>query len=561
MEHPASPAARPQTGLKSRQKARLRHVPVSRRLAAWVAALAHDDKTSTRFVIAFAAIHALLWTMILTALKGAQDLHFDVTEAYAWGRKFLLGYGKHPPLSGWVSGLWFRIFPATDWAAYALAMTAAACGLVICWLIARRVVGPRRAMFAVVMLALYPMFNLKGFKYNPDVLQLAMLPLVVLAYLDAFDKRSARSGVWLGLAGAAALLTKYWALTVIGAVGLAALLHPDRLAFLRSPTPWVALAVMLLAISPHLWWLKQVEFAPLIYAGDVYGARPILETVRRASTYSLHHLAFLLFPIACGAIALAWRLQWWRSLRQRGVVGEFIASVKRPWARGPNANVNLSRAQQIWAIAIILAFVPQFVAPLFHITVKSDWGIPLFFLVPLALVAIPALRVPQMALIRLMLIWAGFTFIMLVISPIIAAQTVRQHGPAGASFAPRSEFALQLTEAWRARFNRRWAVVVASTEAGTPMTFYSPDHPATFTPGELWGSGLSSLEEAKQRGFIGICDTTDFRLAACEAWMAANTEGAENISITARRYFHGKAGPAVRWKIWIMPPLREGEDE
>ena len=39
------------------------------------------------------------------------------------------------------------------------------------------------------MLALYPIFNIKGFKYNPDLLQLVILPLLVLAYLDAFEKR------------------------------------------------------------------------------------------------------------------------------------------------------------------------------------------------------------------------------------------------------------------------------------------------------------------------------------------------------------------------------------
>ena len=44
----------------------------------------------------------------------------DVAEAFAWGQKFQLGYGKHPPLSGWVAGLWFMFFPAQDWATYRL---------------------------------------------------------------------------------------------------------------------------------------------------------------------------------------------------------------------------------------------------------------------------------------------------------------------------------------------------------------------------------------------------------------------------------------------------------
>jgi hypothetical protein len=241
-----------------------------RRLAAWLAARAVDPKGGLWLVIGLATLHAVLWTLILINLKTGQDVHMDVAEAYAWGQKFLFGYGKHPPLSGWVAGVWFRIFPVTDWATYALAMATLGCGLVVCWLLALRVVDRRRAFFVVVMLALYPIFNFKGFKYNPDLLQLVTLPLLVLAYLDAFAKRSFRSGAWLGLAGALALMTKYWALTMIGAIGLAALIHPARLQLLRSPAPWVATVTLVVAMLPHLVWLTQVNFAPLTYAGESY---------------------------------------------------------------------------------------------------------------------------------------------------------------------------------------------------------------------------------------------------------------------------------------------------
>jgi len=128
-------------------------------------------------VIGFAILHAMLWTLILIQLKAAQDIHFDVAEAYAWGQKFQLGYGKHPPLSGWVAGLWFQVFPVANWATYALAMATVSTGLVISWFIALRVVDRRRAFFVVLMLALYPIFNFKGFKYNPDLLQLVTLPI------------------------------------------------------------------------------------------------------------------------------------------------------------------------------------------------------------------------------------------------------------------------------------------------------------------------------------------------------------------------------------------------
>jgi 4-amino-4-deoxy-L-arabinose transferase-like glycosyltransferase len=522
-----------------------------RRLAAWLAARASDPEAGPWLVISFAAAHAVLWTFILINLKAAQDVHMDVAEAFAWGQKFQLGYGKHPPLAGWVAGLWFRFFPVADWATYALAMTTLGCGLVICWLIALRVVDRRRAFFVVVMLALYPIFNFKGFKYNPDLLQLVTLPLLVLAYLNAFEKRSVRAGLWLGLAGALALMTKYWVLTMIGAIGIAALLHPDRWLFLRSPAPWVAIATLVVAMLPHLWWLREVDFVPLTYAGDVYGLSSRAQSAQLVLGYVVHNLALLAAPVALAAIALAWRQRWWVTL-----VRQPLALLTRPWSRGANASVNFSQALNIWIIQIVVAIGPPLGGLIFMIYMKTDWGISLFFLTPLALVAIPSLRVQRMALFHIAAIWLAITLAALAASPYIAVREMAANPNGASSYGARSQLARELTQAWQTRFGTRWAVVAGTTEVGEPMTFYSPDHPAPFTPGELWSSGLTSLEEAKRLGFIGICDTSDGRLPACEAWMAANGKDAEQLAITTQRFFHGHPGPAITWKIYIVPPAK-----
>src|SRR5580704_13484734 len=379
---------------------RARRRPVLRRLAAWLVERARNRKTDLWLVVTFAVLHGVIWTFTLIRLKAAQDVHMDVAEAFAWGQKFQLGYGKHPPLAGWVAGLWFKFFPAADWATYALAMTTLGVGLVICWLIALRVVDRRRAFFVVVMLALYPIFNFKGFKYNPDLLQLVTLPLVVLAYLHAFEKRSVRAGLWLGLAGALALMTKYWVLTMIGAIGIAALLHPDRWLFLRSPAPWVAIATLVVAMLPHLWWLWQVDFVPLTYAGDVYGLSSRAQTAQLVLGYVVHNLALLAAPVALAAIALAWRPGWWVTL-----VRQPLALVMRPWSRGANAGVNFSQALNIWIIQIVVAIGPPLGGLIFMVYMKTDWGISLFFLTPLALVAIPSLRLHKMALFHLSWLW------------------------------------------------------------------------------------------------------------------------------------------------------------
>jgi 4-amino-4-deoxy-L-arabinose transferase-like glycosyltransferase len=517
-----------------------------RRLAAWVMASATNRHSASAFVFGFAMIHAVLWTVILINLKAAQDVHMDVAEAFAWGQKFQLGYGKHPPLAGWVAGVWFKMFPITDWATYLLAMTTVAIGLVISWLIAIRVVDYRRAFFVVVMLAIYPIFNFKGFKFNPDLLQLVTLPLLVLAYLQAFEKRTAASGFWLGIAGALALMTKYWVLTMIGAVGLAALIHPDRLKFLRSPAPWVAIVVAVVAMIPHLLWLKDVDFAPLTYAGDVYGHRTRIESAMLVLGYVEHNLGLLVLPVLIAGLAIA----------GTGLVRRPSATLARIWSRGANPGVKPTQALNVWIIQIVVAVGPPLGGLIFSVYMKTDWGISLFFLVPLALVAIPALRLPGAALLRIAATWLVLTLATLAASPYIALHEITDNPNSAFSYGARSQLARELTQIWHNRFLSPWSVVAGTTEVGEPMTFYSPDHPAPLTPGEAWSSGLTSLEEAKRLGFIGVCDTTDNRLPECEAWMAENGKDAEQVAVTTQRFFKGHPGPATTWKVYIVPPAK-----
>lgn len=530
---------------RTRAKTRLSY----NRFRAFLVACAVRPEARLWLVIQFAILHAVLWTFILINLKAAQDVHMDVAEAWGWGRKFLWGYGKHPPLSGWVAGLWFTAFPAADWATYALAMATVSIGMVLCWLIALRVVDARRAFLVVVMIALYPIFNFKGFKYNPDLLQLVTLPLLVLAYLNAFEKRSWQSGIWLGLAGALALMTKYWVLTMIGAIGLAALIHPDRMRFLSSLAPWVAIATMVAAMIPHIVWLADAHFVPLTYAGDTYSLQDKSQVHQLVAGYVLHNFALLALPAALAALAMALVPPWGKLLLRAP-----LRIVTRAWSRGANAGVNVSQALNVWIIQLIVAFGPPLGALVFSIYMKTDWGISLFFLVPLALVAIPTLRVQSAALFNIAAIWLVLSAATLAASPLIAAREMETNAGNTATYGARSELARKLTQEWHMRFASRWAVVAGTMESIQPMVFYSPDHPAAFTPNEPWSSGLTSLDDVKRYGFIGVFDPTDGRLPAFEKWVSEVAPNAERMVMSTRRFTSGKAGPSMSWNVYIAPP-------
>jgi 4-amino-4-deoxy-L-arabinose transferase-like glycosyltransferase len=520
-----------------------------RRGAARLAAWACDPQLSVLLVLFFAVAHVVLWTAILTQLKAAQDVHYDVAEGFAWGQKFLWGYGKHPPLSGWVAGVWFRLLPPVDWATYLLAMVTVGIGMVLCWLIALRVVDRRRAFLVLVMVAIYPIFNFKGFKYNPDLLQLVTLPLLVLAYLDAFEKRTIRSGVLLGVAGALALMTKYWVVTMIGAIGLAALIHPQRILFLRSPAPWLAIVTMVALMLPHFDWARQSDFAPFRYAGDTYAISSHWQSLQLAWGYVGHNLALLVLPLALAAAVLAWGPRWWALLARdpRGFV-------TRPWSLQNNPSVRRDQALNIWLIQGIVAVGPPVGALVFNVYLKTDWGISLFFLVPLSLIAIPALRVPRVALVRLAAIWLVLSLITLALSPQIAIATMPRDANGNIGHGSHSQLARELTEVWHRRFHTRWSVVAGYTDVGEPMTFYSPDHPLPLTPNEPWPSGLTSLAEAKRDGFIGVCEVGDWKLAMCEAWMKDNAAAGERIVMTTRRFYKNGPGAQSTWNVYVVPP-------
>jgi hypothetical protein len=36
--------------------------------------------------------------------------------------------------------------------------------------------------------------------------------------------------------------------------------------------------------------------------------------------------------------------------------------------------------------------------------------------------------------------------------------------------------------------------------------------------------------------------------------MAANGKNAEQLAITTQRFFHGHPGPAISWKVYVVPP-------
>src|SRR6202011_4669637 len=183
-----------------------------------------------------------------------------------------------------------------------------------------------------------------------------------------------------------------------------------------------------------------------------------------------------------------------------------------------------------------------------------------FFLTPLAVVAIPQLRLRRAALVRVAATWLVISLIVLVAAPQIVPITMLRNATSQFTYGSHSQLARELTELWHRRFHSRWKGVPGATEVGEPMTFYSPDHPMPLTPNEIWSSGLTSLDEAKRYGFIGICEVGAWNHTTCDAWMKRNAADGEEMVITTRRVFRGFASAATAWNVYVLPANREAPE-
>jgi 4-amino-4-deoxy-L-arabinose transferase-like glycosyltransferase len=493
-------------------------------------ATALDARRTAWLALALIGLNVVGWGIILTVARFGEALNFDSTEAYGWGRLWLWGYVKHPPLTGWVARLWFDVSPTADWAMYALAMAIVGAAAWLSWLLAIRVVDRRRAMLVVLLLLIYPIFNFRGSRFTPDLVQIPLFVAVVLVFVVAFEARSIAWGIALGLVCAAAVLTKYWALLVVGAIGLAAIAHPERARFFRSWTPYIAGLVFLAALAPHLVWLVRSDYAPFEYAQR--HLQPTNHSPLAQDGIVFGHYLALLLPVA---LVLAW-------------------AVCFPRLRPPDhPAVRLDRARHIWLIAVVLVVLPPILTVAFGVYFAVDWGVPLYTLLPLAVVAIPRLGIGRRALARAAAIWAIWLAAALAAAPLVPIVQAKFYPERYRLNAP--DVAEKVSRLWRERYGSPLPVVAGPKLIAAPISFYGSEHPILFTNFDRRIATWSDVDALRRSGFAAVCpeQASWFCETALHALGIAPTE---RVVVSQQPHPLDRSPSMLRWSVYFVPPGR-----
>src|SRR5258708_6275975 len=356
-----------------------------------------DPARCERTMVAVLACYFAVWSLYAAIAKSSQDVHPDMGEFVAWSREAGFGTPKHPPLGAWLLRAWFSVFPREDWAYYCFAVLLPTLALWITWRLAARYLPPDKRVVGIALLTFVPFYNFHAIKFNANTVLTPFWALATWWFLRSFATRRVGWAVLAGIGAAAAMLAKYWSVTLLAALGAAALSDPRRNAYFSSPAPYVTLAVGTVLLTPNVHWLMAHAFMPFSYAMDAHSGTSAV-ALFSALIFTSNGLAYAAAAIILGVLAA----------RPSG------AAIRDTlWPADPERRTLLIAFATPFLFAVLIAV-------LLTVAIESIWVTPAMTLLPVVLLSSPLVAISRLAAVRLLALAVVFPLVMLAVSPLVA---------------------------------------------------------------------------------------------------------------------------------------------
>ena len=176
------------------------------------------DRQSNRLFVLFLVVHMVMWTLLPGLTR--HELDSDSMMHFAWGQEWMLSYNLHPPFLPWVVAGFLKIAGITNWNYLFLSQINIAIAFIAIYLLARQILRPAQALAAVCLLEFIPYYSFLSIRLNHSSMLISIWALTALFAYYAISRRRLMYWIALGLCLAIGMLTKYYAITLVGAIGL-----------------------------------------------------------------------------------------------------------------------------------------------------------------------------------------------------------------------------------------------------------------------------------------------------------------------------------------------------
>ena len=332
-----------------------------------------DERAGTRFLMVVAA-YFLLQVVLRVSSPAVLDL--DESEAILTFQQVQPGYGTQPPLYSWLQWLMFSVFGVNIVALSVQKNLLLFCTYLAMFCSARMLIGVRGAIMVAASLVMFPQIGWESQRdLTHSVLMTCMAALTLWCYVALIKRPGRLSHALFGLLIGLGLQSKYnFALFALGLVAASLLVREHRQAFWNRHA-WIALAVLVMSVTPHaLWLFEHFDAATLATLEKMHGHDAGYAGNVARGLGSMAGASFLF-------VTPLWIVYGWIYWRRRDQVHARLES--------PHARFFL------WFYVAAFACLTALVLSGVLASIKDRWMQPILFLLPLAFFVIfPALVQP-----------------------------------------------------------------------------------------------------------------------------------------------------------------------
>ncbi|CAL8475764.1 glycosyltransferase family 39 protein [Caballeronia sp. S22] len=492
-------------------------------------AISITDDGRTRHLIWLLPVHAIVWIICAWLSRGNLDTQGDMVENYVWGIEWQAGYAKHPPLFAWITAAWFRVFPHTDIAYFALSAVNAMIGLLGIVALSRRFVPRRLAVIAGLAMAVSPLYSNLAIKFNANSVLLSVWPWTAYFFVRFMQTRSWLAAIAVGVLAAAAVLGKYFSIVLLIALFVAMLARPAWRARFFDWRVLLVAAAGAVVLAPHIHWLIINHFPTFNYANERTGGS-FLAAAARFGVYTLAQIGYLALSFVVTLVLVRER---------RGEAARLMAaSVAKPTLN-----------PDLWWLALGPLIVVGMIAVLSRTQMASVWGMAQWFaIVPMWLAVLDRAGFsfrPERAVRTLACYWL---IVFVAASAIGYIGALRNTDDAA---EPRAELAEAAHFMWKQRFQHEIPVVAGSGHEAQSIAFYSDGNTRYWDMSKPATTPWLNMADLKRRGALFVCSELD---APCIDESKKIT-GAMPVSVAVSKHAWRRSLPARHYLLFVLTPL------
>lgn len=406
----------------------------------------------------------------------------NMVENYVWGISWSLGNNKHPPLFGWITAAWFKVFPTVDWAYYLLNEVSLLIALVFLMLSMRKILNENKVYIALALtIVIFPIGITTGYKYNANLAQWPFITGYLWALLTAITDRQASKYALAGVFAGAALLCKYSAILLIGPITFVVWFYLKPKLVDIFPRVLLMVLVTLAILTPHIYWEMQHGWPSLLYMHERHTPSNTISWISVVSRMLLHVLRFVSGSLVILAMAI-------------------ITLRKTPEGSREIYHPPIRFGLLIFILSLASVFVGSFIE---HMAPVSDWFIVLTIFFGWALVDLLPANIEWNNLKSRISVLIALYFIGVTILAIDYKQT--DDSSVSTTTVVAKTLVQDVTNLYHNTYHKPIEYVAGTFPLAYDLSFYSADHPNAMYGLDTQASNWIDRSQFNLRSKVIIC--------------------------------------------------------